>query len=379
MLPSDDLSFSQSLEHLKKPEVLYHERVSYADMLLNYLKNSADDVVANPLYIKSTHKVASAKLAHERKVLAVALLELDSAIIGLEALTTKRPAQAREQRRYQSLKDGLPYFYAAYQRNYLRVLEQEGEQATTDYNKARVDMLINESEQLTDHGRFGEAAVLLDEAQGLIAEAIRGMLNHQVLGTVEYVLEEDRSHLGKSPQEREQDAYQAAQDSLDAFVAAAKRVAERENRSFDDELIGWLQSEADQFAGQRRYSEAEMVLRQIGRLVARGIKDYLDGQSIVVEVDVSTPELEYRYEHNRFLGYEELIPVAIKQMRPGKESLLLINEYADQARWMAQQAGSKQKLNEWPVAIRMMQDATGVIQQALKVAGVPIYKEIPRE
>jgi len=375
-----DLPFPQSLEQLKKPEVLYRERLSYAELLLKHLKNNAQhDLTENLIYKKSTQQVDRAQLAHQRGALPESLRELDSAIVALETLSTQRPVQQRQQQRYQSLKDGLPYFYSAYQRNYQRVLEEEGEQATSGYNKARVDMLVSESEQLAAHTRFGEAAVLLNEAQSLIAEAIRGMLNHHKLGTFAHVAEQDRSHLGKSKLQREREAYQAAQNSLDAFVAAAKRVAARESSLFDGDLMDWLVAEAKQFAEQQRYSEAEAILHQVRSLVTKGLKEELDGQSIVIKVDVSTPELEYRYERNRYLGYEELISVAIKQMRPEKETVLLINQYADQGRWMAQQADKQQQNGALPVAIRMIQDATRVIQQALKAAGVPIYNSPIRE
>ena len=376
----DEPRFSQSLDRLKKPEVLYRERLSYAELLLKHLKNNASqEIVEQPTYIKSVQQVADAKLAHERHELGKALLALDDAIVALETLSTQRPIQQRQQRRYHSLKEGLPYFYAAYQRNVQRELKEGKTREGAGYSRARVDILLTESEQLAEHGRFGEAAVLLDEAQSLIAEAIRDMLNYQKLGTVTYVVEEDRSHLGKSQQQRDEEAYQSVQDGIEVFLGAAKRVAKQDHALFDGELVAWLQAEANKFALQHRYSEAEAVLRQIRNLVTRGLKERLDGESIVVRIDVSTPDLEYRYEYNRFLGYEELIPVAIKQMRPEEDVLELIHQYVDQARWMAEQAENKRKLEALSVAIRMIQDATAVIQLALKTAGVPIYNPVSHE
>ena len=113
-----------------------------------------------------------------------------------------------------------------------------------------------------------------------------------------------------------------------------------------------------------------MRLNEAQAIVTSSLQGMLNNKQLVIELDIDTPEKEYFYELRRYQGYEDLIPVAIDVKKPTEMAIDTMHKLSEKAQWMSEQARSKALAGDYPVAIRMMMDATDVVKQALRVAGV---------
>jgi hypothetical protein len=164
---------------------------------------------------------------------------------------------------------------------------------------------------------------------------------------------------------------------LEKFVYAQtdnrQRIANEKGSSspdFNKSKVAELMSYADIDASENNYEKAIARLTEAQTIVTASIQGMLNHSTLVNELDVSTPEKEYFYELRRYLGYEELIPVAIDVKRPAAPLADQMKRKGEKAKWMAEQARLKAIEKNYPVAIRMMMDATSEVREALKMAGV---------
>lgn len=376
-LPSVAMSTTAvEIAEAEHPSLMYQQRRSYALMLSGSIARHSPDSLDSIRYKNAEKLLKTAQAADDNGDAQTALLELGDAVLLLETLSTEKPLQAREQRRYLSLKEGLPFFISAHQRHYdEQQISQDAKNSRYRYNQDEVEALMSEAESYSQQRRFGEASILLQTAQERIAAAIKSLLDHKQVGVVAYEVVPSIK-LGRSQDEIDREHYEQSIASIKYFKEAHARQKNGEGyqvTGFDKDLVEWLLSEADALASEERYAPATEIVKHVRTLITKALRDTLNGQDIVVMLDVSTPELEFKYEYRRYLGYEELIPVAIARMQPDKKTLKLVAYYGEQGKDMAQQALVKSSERAYPVAISMILDATRSIQMALRTAGVPIY------
>jgi len=153
-----------------------------------------------------------------------------------------------------------------------------------------------------------------------------------------------------------------------------KKPEERAVYQFDHDLVNYYRVEAALLAEQEQFKQANQKLEQARRLVDNAIANMMDSQTVVYQVDVSTPQKEYQYELGRYHSYEELIPVAIEMKQPSKMQLMLVQRNVDKAQWMLEQAQQTADGGDYPRAIRMVMDAAKEIRKALKLMKVQTYE-----
>ncbi len=360
---------------VEHPALMYQHRRAYVVMLLGVIDRHSPDVVDSDVHKKAENLLNTARAAYGDGNTESAMSKLDEAVWLLETLSSDRPQQLREKKRYLSLKEGIPLFIAAYQRHYDVAISQDVKNNHSRYDQPAVDALLHEAETYAQRERFGEASILVQTAQEQIAAAIKALLDHKQIGVVVYPVTSPIK-LGRPQHEIDREQYEQAVASINAFEEAHLRQKSAEGlpvTGFDKKLVEWLLSEAAVLASEGRYGAATKVVQRVRTLITRALRDTLDGHDVVVKLDISTPKLEFIYEHRRYLGYEELVPIAIRQMQPDAETLVEIAQYRAQGEAMAQQALDKSAEGEYPVAIRMILDATRTMQMALHTAGVPIY------
>jgi len=161
------------------------------------------------------------------------------------------------------------------------------------------------------------------------------------------------------------DLHQRNYDKVTAEHGMAAGVA------YDQKKVEALIGEAEQYARGEEYAEANLRLEVARNTIQQAIREMMTGRKIVYELNIDTPEGEYQYELNKYIGYEELIPVAIERKKPNKGLLGLVNRHHEKAKWMADEAHKQAEAQEYAKAIRMLQDATAEIRKALKIMGVP--------
>ncbi len=173
--------------------------------------------------------------------------------------------------------------------------------------------------------------------------------------------------------------YQSLRQSIEKLIYAeedardtlgAQEGDENIGKGYDLNIVNRIIDNAAEDAKRKEYEKAVAKLNEVYRTVTASIKGMMNNRTVVIELDISTPEKEYFYELRRFQGYEELIPVAIDVKKPSEMITKMLLKAGDKANWMAEQARSKAIEGDYPVAIRMMMDATMEIKNSLRLVGV---------
>ncbi|MEK7323075.1 MAG: hypothetical protein AABZ84_08355 [Pseudomonadota bacterium] len=176
----------------------------------------------------------------------------------------------------------------------------------------------------------------------------------------------------------EQLRYQTLRQGIEVFQQAHQRNSSRlsaeEGKTavvgFDtDTVAGWVR-DGDRAALGGDYVTANAFLINAQQAITGALRGMLNHRTLVHELKIDTAEGEYHYELQRYQGYADLIPVAIDMRSPPPQTISEMLALMDKAQWMVQQAGLTAKQGDYPVAIRMVLDATDAVRTALRGAGV---------
>lgn len=330
----------------------------------------------------------TAQLDQARSQSATGALEqangtLNELLGRLDAQQQVDAGQRRLLSRAINLIDGVATFDEAYQRNVERLREEGRASDVRAMDRKTVDGLLKQAAEAVQKGAVPYAIERLAAVQTVYADTIRSMLEHQSLGEPTAWLghEDEMAANAKSQQQREQDEYALAQKAIASFKTAYQRNAEQLSAAegeqaivaYDHALLDWMEGQAADMAAKGKLPEAALVLKRALNLPAQSLRRMLDTRKYTVKLDLSTPEKEYQYELNQFLGYDELIPVAIRRMQPTPERRATVDKLMELGHRIKADADASVAQGDYPMAIRLQQDATGKIQQALRVMGVPVY------
>lgn len=235
-------------------------------------------------------------------------------------------------------------------------IEASGNQAAIEA-LSQAKAKFSAAEQAYQSNRSEKAMTLADEALKLYHSAARLVPSDSVRA----------QHKGQFDEHKRQ---------LDAAVLSHRNNFDRVSRAggkavdYDQATVRRLTESAQQAAAKGQYEHAGTLLKEAQTLVQQAIKAMLHEQTLVYELDLSTPEKEYAYERNRYLGYEELIPVAYERRLPSEAQKLQIKEIVEKAHWMSNEAEKAAKSGDYPSAIRMVLDAINHIKGAFRIMGV---------
>lgn len=172
--------------------------------------------------------------------------------------------------------------------------------------------------------------------------------------------------------------YQNLRQGIDVFLQAHQRNAGRLATAeggeavvgFDADAVTRLVREAEQQAAGGDYPDANLLLAEAQGQVTSAIRGMMQHRTLVNDIKIASPAEEYQYELQRHQGYVELIPVAIEVRTPPAETVASMKATAIKAQAMMQRAKDTAGAGDYPVAIRMVLDATDEVRAALRQAGV---------
>lgn len=228
--------------------------------------------------------------------------------------------------------------------------------------KALVDeaaMLLKQAREQSSAGKQGAAMALVDEALRKFSDASQRVPSEEVNAEQRLRYEGLLSSVA--------DLRKTHQEKLDWVVkqkGAAKPVR------YDVKQVDEWVRQATQAATRADYRSAVSRLLEAEKSVTMAINQMLDAQTMVYKLNLDTPEGEYAYERNRYLGYEELVPVALQERRPEAGQRSLFEGYVAKASTMYQEAQKYGERKEYPDAIKLLQEASAQLLRGLRLLGV---------
>ena len=243
-----------------------------------------------------------------------------------------------------------------------KLLESRSGQRLAQHNngktKAKVSRMLNQAKTEISAGNNEKANAITKQAVKLFMSAVR--------------------ELPKDPEEtaRFKARFEEMRRGLEKFTYAqeenTQRFAEENNSAnqYSKAQVNKLLALGNQDADSGDYETAVSRLAEAQSIITSSLQGILNNKKLVIELDISTPEKEYFYELRRYQGYEGLVAIAIDVKKPSEMAQETMIKLGDKAKWMSEQARDKAIEGEYPVAIRMMMDATKVVKQALRLAGV---------
>jgi hypothetical protein len=164
-----------------------------------------------------------------------------------------------------------------------------------------------------------------------------------------------------------QDYEKSHKTNYERMVKAGNAPAEA---GYDEAKFAAMKAEAQALADKGNYVRANALLQQAQQIVTVALHKMLHSKTIVYDLNFETPADEYEYELKRYIGYEELIPVAIEAKKPAPGALKLMESFVEKARKRRAEAEQKAAENDYGSAIAMMQQATKTVRRALRMVGV---------
>lgn len=236
----------------------------------------------------------------------------------------------------------------------------------TASNNAEAKGLLEQAKQKLADAKTALSSDKLTEATALADESMRLFNNaSRLVPSEDMLLEQKNRYLGLLKElETAKQSYKQNFDRMVAKKGASGGV------KYDTNQVAKLAAEADALANKGDYEKAGDAIAKAEGLVTGAISQMLAGQELVYQLNIDTPEGEFKYELDRYLGYEELIPVAIENKQPNEGQMTLIKTSVDKGKWMAEEAKKKAAEGDYPLAIRMIMDATEKVRSALRVLGV---------
>lgn len=238
-----------------------------------------------------------------------------------------------------------------------RVRESRDEQAKGMLDEATG--LIKRARELSADGKQGEAMALVDEALRKVSAASQRVPSEEVYAEQRTRYEGlIRSVAGLRNTHREKLAWVVKQQG------PAKAV------HYDNRQVDELVRQANQAAERGDYRVAVNKLLEAEKQVTTAMNQMLDAQTMVYKLNLDTPEGEYSYERERYLGYAELVPVALQQRQPDAGQRHLFDGYVNKASAMYLDAMKYGERKEYPDAIKLLQEASAQLLRGLRLLGV---------
>jgi len=106
-----------------------------------------------------------------------------------------------------------------------------------------------------------------------------------------------------------------------------------------------------------------------------GVSDLnkLMGSAVMTyEAKFKSPAEEFNYEMSRYHSFEELVPIALEQLKPSEGSIKISDRYVQASRTARDTAKQQAASGDYQTAIATLQEAVKQLQTALKTLGLSV-------
>jgi hypothetical protein len=140
-----------------------------------------------------------------------------------------------------------------------------------------------------------------------------------------------------------------------------------------------LIDDARSLATAEYFGSAIRALQNAERGLVTALSQVLGSSTLTYTLKFETREEEYTYELDRNRSYEELVPVALTEMRPTTDVIRSVGRHVERNLTLREQAQAQAQRKDYRGALRTLRTGTGELQRALAEAGVVVPAELPAE
>jgi len=239
----------------------------------------------------------------------------------------------------------------------VRKIEEAGDAAALDA-LAKAQGLVDAAKADLGGGDFASANVKLNEALALVTEHTRRLSQDDIT----------RRH--------DQRRYQALHGSVlalrDAYVRVAEEDTGEEARASTLQAIDDGLAEGERLADAVDLDGAIGVLRQAYDVATTAVSDLREGKTVVSSLNFETPEEEYDYEIDRHDSHRYLLTLALSENAPHPSFLEEIGRLRQQSDDLRAKAEAQAAGGNFEAGIRTLDQATGQLINAIRMAGIYI-------
>lgn len=123
-------------------------------------------------------------------------------------------------------------------------------------------------------------------------------------------------------------------------------------------------------AQEQRYDEAQQRLAAAERQMLEGLSRTLGSNTLDYTLRPGTPAEEFQQELARQRGFAELVPLALRDLKPRPEAVTLVERYSETSQSLRGQALQRFEQGATDEALVHIRNATLYLQRALQAAGL---------
>lgn len=271
--------------------------------------------------------------------------------------------------------------------------ESGADRATVTQKAVLVERLLHDSPvaQRVRSGASDEARALFAAAEALFTHG-QTLLARGETAAADRLLTEALWQIGKarelappSPAAALEERVRYAQlaqtlESLaGAYAAHVARLSPVLAAQGDEDLQRVTQAinRARDLAASERYGDAVALLERTQRDLLISHQRLLGVEPIVYDRRFAGVEEEARFELERNRDYERLVPLAVREFKPGPEALARVEEEVKRSRALTARATKQLQAGRPAVALRLLQESTEALQRALAAAGLVVPQTMP--
>ena len=221
---------------------------------------------------------------------------------------------------------------------------------------ADAQSLFAKAQSEAEAGRQAAAIRMLDEALREIAAASR-----MVPDAAQLASQERLRYAGMS---------ESTRTFLNLYKGLSAKLAGKGGAALDVNVVNGMIGKAETLAAAGNHKDANAMLGDAYKAVVGALNRMLMAETIVYDQKFDTPADEFRYELARNRNYEELVPLAISQFNPPRESAAISESYVKQSKSLRDASEKQAASGDYQTALKTIQDATLHLQRSLRVAGV---------
>ncbi|RMH23003.1 MAG: hypothetical protein D6698_00250 [Gammaproteobacteria bacterium] len=166
--------------------------------------------------------------------------------------------------------------------------------------------------------------------------------------------------------------YEVALENLKRFEASYLKQSEKlkKNGGLDQKKFDQLKQDAKDLERQEKFDEATKKLTEARQMLTLALSEMLKGKAITDEREFSDPKVSFKYDLDRYKGYEELIPVGIEMKKPSPAMEKMMRMQVDKSRRTLEEAKRRANNGNYNDANILVNQAIGEIRRALRLIGV---------